>query len=240
MLHLVGDAVADSSQDIVGDARPIGSHKVIRGNGTNGHQMIVGAMIAHYTHRLDTGKHAEELGHLFLVPILGHLVPQDPIRLLQHLDLIRSDLAQDSHAQTGAGERLAPHQLLGNAQHGTHLAHLVLKQVAQRLYQAQELHILRHLYLIMMGFDGIRIPLAGLNAVRINGALGKVAQLILVTDLVPKHIKELGADDLALLLRVGDALQRLQKALLAVDPHKIHIKQGSKGLFYKIALVLAH
>jgi phospholipid/cholesterol/gamma-HCH transport system permease protein len=48
------------------------------------------------------------------------------------------------------------------------------------------------------------------------------------------------ADDLALLLRVGDALQRLQKALLTVDPHKIHIKQGSKGLFYKIALVLAH
>lgn len=93
MFYLVGDAVADSGQDIIGNTRPIGSHKVIRGNGTNGHQVIVGAMIAHHAHRLDAGQHAEELGHLFLVSILGHLVPQDPIRLLQHPDLIRGDLA---------------------------------------------------------------------------------------------------------------------------------------------------
>ena len=47
------------------------------------------------------------------------------------------DLADDPHGEAGPGERLAPHDLLGQAELGADGAHLVLEQRAQRLDQVE-------------------------------------------------------------------------------------------------------
>ena len=47
------------------------------------------------------------------------------------------DLAQDADGQAGAGERVSPDQVLGQAQLAAERAHLVLEQVAKRLDQLQ-------------------------------------------------------------------------------------------------------
>ena len=49
-------------------------------------------------------------------------------------------VADDAHGEAGTGERLAPHDLLGQAELLADRAHLVLEQVAQRLDEV-ELHV---------------------------------------------------------------------------------------------------
>ena len=51
---------------------------------------------------------------------------------------------------------------------------------------------------------------------------------------------ELGADDLALLLGVGDALQLREVALLGVDRDQRHVEVVAEGGDHLLALVLAH
>ena len=50
------------------------------------------------------------------------------------------DRADDAHREPGPGERLAPHDLLGQAELLADRAHLVLEQVAQRLDEL-EVHV---------------------------------------------------------------------------------------------------
>ena len=65
---------------------------------------------------------------------------------------VRSHLAEDAHREPRAGERLSPHELIGEAQLGPEAADLVLEQVAQRLEQL-EAHVLRKPADIVVGLD---------------------------------------------------------------------------------------
>lgn len=241
MFDFVGDAVGYFGQDVVGDPGPVGGHEVVGSDGADGKEVVVGAVVAHDAYGADAGEDAEELGHLALIAILDHFVPEHPIGLLENFDLFGGDLADDPHAQAGAGEGLTPDQLLGNAQLLTDAADLVLEEAGQGLDDVQELHILGHFDLVVVGLDLVGVALAGLDAVGVDGALGEESILAaLAADLIPEDLIEFGADDLPLLLGVGHALQALQEVLLAVDPDKMHVKEAGKGLFNEIALVLAH
>ena len=241
MFYFVGDAVGDGGQDVVGDAGPVGGHEVVGGDGADGQEVVVGSVVAHDAHGADTGQDAEELGHLAFVAVFGHFVPKHPVGFLEDLDLLGGDLADDAHAQAGAGEGLPPDQLVGDAQLLAYPADLVFKEAGQGLDDVQELHVLGHFDLVMVGLDLIGVALAGLDAVGVDGTLGEEGILAaLAADLVPEDFIELGADDLPLLLRVYHALQALQEMLLAVDPDEVHIKEAGEGLFHEVALVLTH
>ena len=158
--------------------------------------MVIGAVVAHDAHGADAGEDAEELGHLALIAVLGHLIPENPVGLLEDFHLLCGDLADDAHAQTGTGEGLPPDQLVGNAQLLAYPADLILEEAAQGLDNVQELHIVGHFDLVVVGFDLIGIALAGLDAVGVDGTLGKEGIVAaLAADLVPEHLIELGADD---------------------------------------------
>ena len=241
VLYLIGNAVGDGGQDVVGDAGPVGGHEVVGGDGADGQEVVIGAVVTHDAHGADAGQDAEELGHLALVTILGHLIPENPVGLLEDFHLLGGDLTDDAHAQAGTGEGLPPDQLVGNAQLLAYPADLVLEEAAQGLDDIQELHILRHFDLVVVGLDLIGVALAGLDAVGVDGALGEEGIVAaLAADLVPEDLIELGADDLPLLLRVGNALEAGQEVLLAVDPDEMHVKEAGEGLLYEVALVLAH
>ena len=203
--------------------------------------MVVGAVVAHDTHSAYPGQDAEELGHVLFIAVLCHLVPEHPVGLLEDFHLFGGDFADDPNAQARAGEGLPPNQLLGDAQLPTHPAHLVLEEVFQRLNGAQKLHVLRLGHHVVVGFDFIGLALAGFDAVRVDGALGEEAVgASLAANFVPEGLIELGADDLPLFLRVGDALEAAQEMLLAVQADKFHIEEPGEGLLHKVPLVLAH
>ena len=173
VLYLIGNAVGDGGQDVVGDAGPVGGHEIVGGDGADGQEVVIGAVVAHDAHGADAGEDAEELGHLTLIAVLGHLIPENPVGLLEDFHLLGGDLADDAHAQAGAGEGLPPDQLVGNAQLLAYPADLILEEAAQGLDDIQELHILRHFDLVVVGLDLIGVALAGLDAVGVDGALGE-------------------------------------------------------------------
>ena len=241
MLDFVGDPVGDLCQKVVGDAGPVGGHEVVGGDGADGQEVVVGAVVAHDAYGADAGQNAEELGHLGLVAGFCHLVTEDPVGLLEDPDLFSGDLTDDAHTQAGAGEGLTPHQLVGDAQLLAYPADFVLEETGQRLDDVQELDVLGHFDLIVVGLDLVGVALAGFDAVGVDGALGEEGIVAaLAPDLVPEDLIEFGADDLPLLLRVRNALQAFQEVLLAVDPDEVHIEEAGEGLLHEVPFVLAH
>lgn len=241
MLDLIGNPVGDGGQDVVGDAGPVGGHEVVGSDCADCQEVVIGAVVAHDAHGADAGEDAEELGHLALIAVLGHLIPENPVGLLEDFHFLGGDLADDAHAQTGTGEGLPPDQLVGNAQLLAYPADLILEEAAQGLDDVQKLHILGHFDLVVVGFDLIGVALAGLDAVGVDGTLGKEGIVAaLAANLVPEHLIELGSDDFPLLLRVYHAFQALQEMLLAVDPDEMHVKEAGEGLLYKVALIFTH
>ena len=71
--------------------------------------------------------------------------------------MLGRDLADDADAEPGPGERLAPDDLVGQAELGADRAHLVLEQVAQRLDQL-EAHVLGEAADVVVALDrgGVR------------------------------------------------------------------------------------
>ena len=69
------------------------------------------------------------------------LLANDGVGVLQDRNTLRRDLADDPHAEAGAGERLTPHDLVGQTELVAETADLVLEQRPQRLDQFQR-HVL--------------------------------------------------------------------------------------------------
>ena len=147
-------------------------------------------------------------------------------------------LAEDAHAEAGAGEGVAVDHLGRQAEFDADPAHLVLEQFAQRLDQL-EVHVIRQAADVVVRLDDL--GLAGLGAggfdhVRVDGALGQPFDVLDPAGLVVEDLDEGVADDLALLLRVGDAGEPAEKALLGVDPDDLHAHVTGEGAHHLIAL----
>src|SRR5690606_29980084 len=101
----------------------------------------------------------------------------------------------------------------------TDLAHLVLEEIAQRLDEL-ELHPLRKPADVVVRLDelGLARRRAGrLDHVRIDRALREPLDAFEPMRLLLEHLDEEPPDDLALRLRILDALQRIEEALLGID-----------------------
>ena len=68
-------------------------------------------------------------------------------------------------------------------------ADFVLEEAGQRLDDVQELDVLGHFDLIVVGLDLVGVALAGFDAVGVDGALGKEGIVAaLAPDLVPEDL----------------------------------------------------
>ena len=81
---------------------------------------------------------------------------------------------------------------------------------------------------------------AGLDHVRVERALHEVVRVVEAGGLLLEHPDELGADDLALGLGVGDAGEPREEALLGVHGDERHLEVVAERGHHLVALVLAH
>ena len=143
-------------------------------------------------------------------------------------------------ARPGPGERLAPDQALGEPELGADRAHLVLEQGAQRLDEL-ELQVVGQPADVVVGLDRRRPgAAAGLDDVGVQRPLHEEVRVADLRRLLLEDADELGADDLALALGLGDAAQLVQEARLGVDGDERDLEGVAEGGDDLLALVLAH
>ena len=96
--------------------------------------MPVSAAIALHAHRTHTGKkYYGALPNMLVLTGGSQLFTHNRIRHAQGLKVLAGYLTHNTNTQTGTGERLACHDLLGNTQLTTNRTNLILKQGTQRL-----------------------------------------------------------------------------------------------------------
>ena len=189
---------------------PVGSHGVGRGNGTQGHGVLIGALIAHHAHRADSGEQNDAcLPHLIIqrlavgVDIIAQSADVDVVGVLQYAHLLGRDVAENADGQAGTREGMSGNQVLGHTKLAPNAAHLVLKEPLQRLAEL-EVHLLGQSADVVMALDDLARDVQALDAVGVDGALGQPLGISNLLGFGIEHLDEVAADDLALLLRLGD------------------------------------
>ena len=173
--HLVDDPRRDALEHLVGQAGPVGGHRVVGRHGAQHDRVRVRAVVAHHADGLHRGQHREALPDLAVEPGAADLLDHDRVGLLQDLDALARDRADDAHREPGTGERLAPHDLLGQPELLADRAHLVLEQLAQRLDEL-EVHVVGQAADVVVALDVRVVAAARLDDVGIQRALHEEAR----------------------------------------------------------------
>ena len=191
--------------------------------------MVVRPAIAHDADASHVRERGEVLSERLVDAGLGDLFAIDGVGLLHNLDLLRCDLADDADAEAGAGERLAIDELLGDAKLAAGLSHLVLEQEAQRLDDLLEVDAVRQAANIVVALDDGGLAEAALNDIGIDRPLHEEIDLADLLRFGFKDTDEFLADDLALLLRLGHALELFIETLLGVDADKVQVVRAFRA-----------
>src|SRR5690606_17811687 len=120
------------------------------------------------------------------------------------------------------------------------LADLVLEKLAQRLDEA-ELHALGQAADVVVALDDRARSLRGhaLDDVRVDRALHEPLGALDLRSRLLEDLDEDAPDGLPLLLRVGDALERLQEAFARIDVHELHLEGVAEDADDLLGLALA-
>ena len=137
----------------------------------------------------------------------------DVVGQAQDVELLARDLARAADRKAGPGKRMAADEGLGQAELAAERAHLVLEQFAQRLDQLH-VHALGQAADIVVRLDRHRRPAGERHALDHVGIERALRQEFRAADLLRlglEHVDEQPADGLALLLRIADAVERVEK-----------------------------
>ena len=142
----------------------------------------------------------------------------DGVGFLQQRQAFARDLAEDADRQARSRERLADQELLVDPEVAANGAHFILEQLAQRLDEL-ELHALRQAADVVVTLDRRRGPAHRhrFDHVRIQRALREKVEFTQLLRLVVEDVDEGLADDLALLLGVGDAREAIEERGAGID-----------------------
>ncbi len=227
---LVDDPARDRLQQVVGQARPVGGHRILRGDRADDDRVRVRPLVALHAHGADPGQHREALPQVAVQPGAADLFLEDRVRLAQDLEPLVRDLADDPDGEAGAGERLPPDHSLGEPELGADTAHLVLEEQAQRLDELH-LHVLGQPADVVVRLDDGRVLApARLDHVGIERPLDEVPDLAELPRLLLEDADELLADPAALFLRVGHAVEPCEEALLRVDVDERDVEVSAERL----------
>ena len=118
------------------------------------------------------------------------LLDDDRVGLLQDLDAARGVIVPMMRtARPGPGERLAPHDLLGQAELLADRAHLVLEQVAQRLDEL-EVHVVGQAADVVVRLDVRVVAATRLDDVGVERALHEEPRVAEIARRLLEHADE--------------------------------------------------
>mmetsp|Transcript_21332 Transcript_21332/g.63931 ORF Transcript_21332/g.63931 Transcript_21332/m.63931 type:complete len:420 (+) Transcript_21332:678-1937(+) len=212
--------------------------------------MAVRALVALHAHRARPREHRKRLPDLVVQAKLHDGVDVDLVHQTQRVQLVTlSDVAEHAHREARARERVARNEALWHAQQAAHGTHLVLKQLTERLDE-RKLQVLGQPAHVMVALDGVRVLLAAagrrarLNHVGVQRPLHQELALVVdrLLELVAERLEdldELAANCLALVLRVGQALEPRHHRRDVVDARDGQVQVVLKRVHHALTLVEA-
>ncbi|ENO87654.1 cytosine deaminase [Thauera linaloolentis 47Lol = DSM 12138] len=216
-------------------------HEILGLHCAQRHHVFVGASVAHHAHALHRQEHGEGLAGL-VVPVGGaQFVDEDGVGAAQQVSVFLLDFAEDAHAQARPREGVAVHHVVRQAEGHAQFAHFVLEQVAQRLQQLQAQGFGQAAD-VVVALDGVRLLVlgaAGLDHVGVDGALRQPLCVRELPGFGLEDLDELAADDLALLFRIGDALQVAHELPGGVHMHDLGVQAAGEHFHDQLAFVEA-
>src|SRR6266511_84408 len=238
---LVDDPARDRLEQVVGQARPVSRHRVLRRHRPDHDRVRVRPLVALHADRADRGQDCEALPQLAVQARAPDLLLEDRVRLAEDLEPLVRDLPDDPDREPGPRERLAPDHPLGQAELGAYAPHLVLEQKPERLDELH-LHVLGQtadgVVRLGLGRDAVLAP-ARFDHIRVERPLAEIADVAQPPRLGLEHADELLADAPALLLGIGHAVEPLEESLLGVDVDERDVEVTPERLDYLDGLVLA-
>jgi len=148
---------------------------------------------------------------------------------------------QAADAQTGAGERLTINHAAGQAQSLTHNADLILEQKLHRLYQLHG-HVVGQTAHVVVGLDRLAglLCLDGFQYVRVDCTLCQERNTVQLGGLLVEDLDELGTDDLALALGIGNTCQQIQEPVSSIYIDQVRIQTFPENLNHVFTFTLTH
>ena len=228
---------------------PVGRHGIGRSDGTEGHRLLIGALIAHHTDTLHGEEHHAGLPNLvvernldfaLLGSIIGHTgrqkatcfhhvhldfvvaqaADEDVVGILQHAHLFGRDVAQNAHGQSGAGEGVTIDKVFGHTHLASHAAHFVFEEPLEGFTDFQ-VHLFRKTAHIVVAFDDLARDVETLDAVRIDGALGEPFGIGDFHGFGVEDVDETCTDDFALLFGLFHSCQFAEELLARIHSDDI-------------------
>ena len=254
-INLVNDPVHDTLQELPREVERLGRHEIGSRDGAEDDDVAIDTLIAHDADGAGRVDSRVRLRDLIVQTRLADLGNENVVGLARDAHLLLGDLAEDAHGDTRAREGVAHDELLVDAEGAAELADLVLVKGAEGLDELQALavgHALGQAADVVVGLDGGGGALEGqrLDHVRVQGALQEEADLGALAGLLGglldllglglEHVDELAADELALLLRVVQALETLEEVLGGVDDGQVDAQVLLEVALDLLALVEAH
>src|SRR5690606_1653261 len=122
-------------------------------NGTQSADIVIGAVVTHYTHRLDGQKYCECLPDRVVKPRLANLVQIDRVGLTQDFEFLTRHRTRAAYGQSRSREGMTADEMLRQAELAPERAHFVLEELTQRLHQLH-VHALGQAAHIVVRLDG--------------------------------------------------------------------------------------
>ena len=224
-VYLVGDTFGDVLQKLEGDVLDGGGHRVGGVDSAQDDGPCKGAFAVLDADALEIGNDGEVLPYSALESVLRELFAQDRVRLADAFETVAGDRAEAAYAQSGTGERLTEYHIIGQTQRLADDSYFVLEQQLDRLDQL-ELQILGQTADVVVRLDAV----CGLEDVGVDGALSEEGDVVELAGFFFKYADELGADDLAFCLGIGDACELIEEAVDSVDVDEVGVHLIAENL----------
>ena len=229
--------VATRARKSCGRGGGFGCHPIAREHGAEGDRFIPCARIAHHPYAAHGQQHGESLPDAIIEALLAQASDENRVRPAQELGALRRHRAGNAHSEPRPRKGVAREEPVRQPEHLPERAHLVLEELAQRLYDA-EIHPLRQPADIVVALDGARRPAMKrdrLDDIGVERPLGQelgppAPRPGKPPRLLFKDLYERVADAAALLFRVRDPGKGRHEAFLGPGNDKGDLEVTGKEL----------
>ena len=214
-LDLCQDALSDLVEEGPGDLFHRGGHGILSVDCTDDDGPIPETLSVLNSGGAIVGDDGEVLPYFALESRFGELLAEDRIGFADSLETVSCDCACTADTESGSGEGLAVHHVIGQTKLFTDHTYLILEQKLDWFHKFES-ELLGKSADVVVGLDTV-----ALEDIGVDGTLSEEFDSLDLLGFLLEDCDELGTDDLPLLLRVRDPCKFVEEAVCGIHIYEV-------------------